>query len=217
MCNQFRAFIQVYSGLTKCLTELTKKCNNFAWDDKHQQAFVLLQQAIASAGTLFHYDPVLTTILRTDASVSGIGGVLLQLSPDGTERFIYFVSKTLSEQAARWTTIELEAYAVYYCIVVKLSQFLLGRKFYLETDHRNLLWLEQASAPKLIRWRLRHQEYSYIVIHIAGKVNLIADTLSRSGEIKILKGKNVSHFNKLIPANEMRYISIRNRSYGQYQ
>src|SRR5690606_6864596 len=79
---------------------------------------------------------------------------------------------------ARWATIEQEAYAVYFCIL-KLSHFLLGHHFIVETDHRNLLYLEKATSPKLVRWRLRLQEFDFELRHVAGRDNQVADALSR--------------------------------------
>ena len=69
-------------------------------------------------------------------------------------------------------------YAIYYCIL-QCHGYLTGHKFIVETDHRNLVWLERATAPKLVRWRLRLQEFDYEVHHVPGNANIIADTLSR--------------------------------------
>ena len=66
---------------------------------------------------------------------------------------------------------------MYHCIF-KLSPYLLWHKFTVQTDHWNLLYLEKASSPKLIRWRLRLQEYNFEVQHVPGKDNVVADGLS---------------------------------------
>jgi tRNA A-37 threonylcarbamoyl transferase component Bud32 len=41
------------------------------------------------------------------------------------------------------------------------------------------VYLHRAEVPKLVRWRLRLQEYDFTVEHIPGKENVVADTLSR--------------------------------------
>jgi len=74
--------------------------------------------------------------------------------------------------------IEKETFSAYYCIL-KSERYLLGHHFILQTDHRNMLYLEKSQAPKLIRWRLRLQEYLFTIEHIPGKDNVIADALSR--------------------------------------
>ena len=116
--------------------------------------------------------------VRVDSSERGCGGVLIQTNPLGIEEVIMFISLTYSLAAHKWSNIEQEAYALIMCLL-KLYKYLIGHHFFLETDHKNLLWLNYQSAPKLIRWRLRIQEFDYTLIHIPGKTNIIADTLSR--------------------------------------
>jgi hypothetical protein len=59
---------------------------------------------------------------------------------------------------------------------------LVGQQFYLHTDHKNLLYILKTETPKVVRWRLRLQEYNFSVIHIPGVKNIIADTQSRQFE-----------------------------------
>ena len=49
--------------------------------------------------------------------------------------------------------------------------------FSLETDHRNLVYIDIATSPKVIRWKLRLQEFDFQVIHVPGRTNIIADPL----------------------------------------
>ena len=65
-------------------------------------------------------------MLCTDVSNVGIGGVLLQLM-NGKEQPIVFLSKTFSDVATRWPTIEQEAYAIVWC-VTNFESYLLGQK-----------------------------------------------------------------------------------------
>ena len=79
-----------------------------------------------------------------------------------------------------WATIEQECYAVYYSIIT-LQSYLLGRHFFVATDHRNLMYLEKSVVPKLVRWRLRLLEFQFTIIHITGVDNVVAmDALSRA-------------------------------------
>ena len=57
--------------------------------------------------------------------------------------------------------------------------YLAGAKFVVETDHRNLLYMQKSQAPKIVRWYLFLGNYDFTLKHIAGKDNVIADGLSR--------------------------------------
>jgi len=60
--------------------------------------------------------------------------------------------------------------------------YLYGRKFQIVTDHRPLTWLMSLKEgnSKLIRWRLKLQEYDYEIVYKKGKLNSNADALSRA-------------------------------------
>ena len=49
----------------------------------------------------------------------------------------------------------------------------------LETDHRNLLWIEKSEVPIVVRWRVYLQSFVIYVKHIPGTQNKVADWLSR--------------------------------------
>jgi hypothetical protein len=121
-------------------------------------------------------------LLRTDASEFGVGGVLLQVfvHPDGTteEQVIVMCSKKFSDAATRWCTIEQEAYGIFNA-VEHFQYYLRGVKFIIETDHANLVWIEASMVPKIIRWRMYLQSFNFEILHIAGKLDIVADALFR--------------------------------------
>jgi RNase H-like domain found in reverse transcriptase len=96
----------------------------------------------------------------------------------GIERPCCFVSHTLLDQATRWGIMELELFALVYCIK-QLSPYLMGRPFTVLTDHKNQLYLANSMVPKLMRWRIILPEYNFAVEHIPGKDNVVADGLTR--------------------------------------
>jgi hypothetical protein len=65
---------------------------------------------------------------------------------------------------------------------VVCHHYLVGQHFYVHTDHKNLLYILKTETPKVVRWRLRLQEYFFSVLHIAGVDNIVADTQSRQFE-----------------------------------
>jgi hypothetical protein len=138
---------------------------------------------------IYYPDYTLQWIPRTDASDYGVGVILIQVlvKPDGTLEYqtIGIASHKFSEVALRWCTIEKEAYAIFYG-VKKFSYQLIGKDFDIETDHNNLLWMEASEVPKIIRWRIYLQGFKFMIRHIAGRHNIVADALSRLHMLAIL-------------------------------
>lgn len=48
-------------------------------------------------------------------------------------------------------------------------------KFTILTDHKNLRYLN-SNMQKVVRWKLAIQEYDFVVEHIAGERNVVADS-----------------------------------------
>ena len=118
-------------------------------------------------------------ILRTDASETGIGAVLLQEFDD--EKFpVAFASRKLLDRETRYSTIERECLAVVWA-VQKFEAYLYGREFVLEVDHEPLRTLRRGKLAngRVLRWALALQSYRYRVQAIKGKENVGADYMSR--------------------------------------
>jgi hypothetical protein len=184
----FKPFVRNYAILTARLTEMTKK--EFVWDrstwtynyEADVEAFKL---AILDCQRVYLADYAREWVVQTDASNYGVGSVLLQLVPDPADssqmiqQVIAYASSKFSPQAFRWDLPKKEAYALYFA-VKSFSYYLYGGKsFILETDHKNLLWMEQSIVPIVIRWRILLQSFSFLLRHIPGKSNVTADALSR--------------------------------------
>ena len=56
-----------------------------------------------------------------------------------------------------------------------------SNKFKIQTDHRALIWLHNVKDPssRLLRWRLRMDEYDYEIEIVKGKENKVADCVCR--------------------------------------
>lgn len=184
----FKPFVANYSAVAAPLTDMTAK--EFNWDEttwtrNYRKDFEVFKTALLNCVTLYFPDYSWEWTLRTDASETGIGAVLLQRNPttgtDGDWLPIAFVSHKFSKQARHWTTIEQEAFAIFFA-VFKLSYYLIGKIFTVETDHNNLIWMEASVVPKVIRWRVYLQQFNFTIRHISGKRNLVADWLSRLAE-----------------------------------
>jgi hypothetical protein len=79
-----------------------------------------------------------------------------------------------------YPTIEKELLAIVWGTKY-FRQYLYGKKFIVVTDHRPLTWIFSVKDPssRLLRWRLKLEEYEYEVKYKKGSSNTNADALSR--------------------------------------
>ena len=182
----FAPFVKNYSSHLQHLTDLTKDSASWdesAWKFDYRKEFNDYKTALQSACAIYYPDYSLDWVIRTDASEYGMGGVLIQKAYDKllqriVEQIIALVSHKFSGAALRWDTIEKEAFAIYYT-VKKLSYYLIGKEFVIETDHANLAWIQKSEVAKIIRWRVFLQSFMAIIKHIPGCKNILPDALSR--------------------------------------
>ncbi len=117
-----------------------------------------------------------------DASIDGIGCVLTQKDAHGKLKVVQFCSKLFNQTQSNWHVSEQEIYAVIYA-VEKWRPYLIGNKFTVYTDHKNLEELfnraKNFRAGKLYRWAVRLQDYGFEAKYIRGTKNIFADYLSR--------------------------------------
>jgi hypothetical protein len=78
--------------------------------------------------------------LIVDISSYALDAVLPYINPDRTEKPIAFASRVLSESECKFPQIEKEALAIIYD-VTKFYDYLYGRHFLLETDHKPLVYI----------------------------------------------------------------------------
>lgn len=98
----------------------------------------------------------------------------------------------MSETERRYAQIEKEALASTWACD-KFSNYVLGKRFLIETDHKPLIPLLGTKhldtlPPRVLRFRLRLARYDYDVTHIPGKLLYTADTLSRAP----IEGENIT-------------------------
>lgn len=177
----FKPFIFDYSRKTAELANMTHR--DFSWVETtwvkdYKAAFESFKLDIINSFTLYHPDYNLPWFLYVDASDIALGGVLIQVTVDKVQQIIAFVSKKFNAASARWSTIEKEAYAMFYACQ-KLQYYLYAKNFVMITDHNNLLWMESSEVPKIVRIRIYLQGFNFELKHVAGKLNVFADWLSR--------------------------------------
>ena len=140
---------------------------------------------LLSSRLLVHFDPKLKLTLAVDASAYGLGAMLAHKYPNGSERSIDYVCRSLNSAEKNYSQIEKEGLACVFS-VNKFRSYLLGHSFELVTDHKPLLSLfhqhkatsAQASA-RTRRWSLTPSAYEYTIVFHGTKQHSNADALSR--------------------------------------
>ncbi len=151
----------------------------FQWEEKHQEAFLNIKEALVTAPCLGYPQREGMFVLDTDASDVAIGAELSQVQ-DGVERVIGYSSNILHQVQRRYCTTRKELLAVVkFCRHYR--HYLLGRRFLLRTNHNSLVWLTRFKRPEgqLARWLEELQQYDLQIVHRPGKLHCNADGLSR--------------------------------------
>lgn len=175
----YSRYIPMFSQIVAPLNDLKKKGVKFKITNIHLESIAKLKKALTNAPVLKHPQFDKPFILQTDGSSSGLGAVLLQKHDDGIHPIMY-CSRKLNPAEIRYNAHELEMLAVINALD-KFKDFLLDRKFTLQTDCNSLLWLFNVPARfnKLSRWILKISRFDFTPEHIKGRHNSMADFLSR--------------------------------------
>ena len=159
MINQLGKFIPNLAKLTQPLIELLSKSSIWAWNSPQTLAFNNIKAELVKPAVLAPYNPEAPTTVTADASSYGLGAVLCQ-KVDSVWKPAVFASRSLTETERRYAQVEKEALAITWACE-KLSNYLLGKKFLIETDHKPLVALLGSKQldtlpPRVLRfqWRL---------------------------------------------------------------
>ncbi len=98
-----------------------------------------LVNRLVSAPVLAHFDENIDVCFQTDASLIGLGVVLMQDSGIGP-RPVAYVSRRLTETESKDHANELECLAIVWALK-KLRHYVYGRRFSICTDSSPVRWL----------------------------------------------------------------------------
>ncbi len=149
------------------------------WTPDCDVAFEELKRTLVDSVVLAHPDFERPFLLCT---LDGLGAVLAQI-PDGEDkaRPIAFASKALSHSQTKYPAHRLEFLALKWAVCDKFSHWLKGHVFTVWTDNNPLTYI--MTKPKLDaceqRWVSKLAPYSFELKYVPGKLNVVADALSR--------------------------------------
>ncbi|GBG61646.1 hypothetical protein CBR_g22443 [Chara braunii] len=167
MTGYYLNFVQNYSIVVAPLTNLTRLDTPWEWTDRCEAAFRQLKHALTHHEVLKLPDPDKPFVVTTDASQYGIGAV-------------EYMSKKMPSQKLAKSTYEKELYAIYKALT-HWRHYLLGRFFYVRTDHQTMKWMrtQPMLSDALKRWIEVIEQYDFEPQYIKGEYNKVADALSR--------------------------------------
>lgn len=178
--NFFRSSIPLYSHISSCLDKLRNvKDLQLHWTEVHTIAVRNLQKALSSAPLIHAIDYRYPLHVATDASNTGISGVLY-MKVNNEVRYVAMASRSLSGSEVHFSTTRREILAVVYCFQ-RFSRWLVNKHFTLHVDHRSLIYLHSQQVPNhlLLTYYEVLFAFSYSVVHLPGHLNCIADAGSR--------------------------------------
>ncbi|GKA84047.1 putative reverse transcriptase domain-containing protein [Tanacetum coccineum] len=165
------------------MTKLTQKSMMFDWGEKAEAAFQQLKQKLCSAPILALPEGSENFMVYCDASHKGLDAVLMQ-----REKVIAYASRQLKIHKKNYTTHNLELGAVVFTLKM-WRHYLYGTKCVVFTNHKSLQHIldQKELNMRQRRWLELLSHYDCEIHYHAGKVNVVADALSRKERIKPLR------------------------------
>ena len=173
--------------MARPLTKLLAHDCEFKWTNQCDNSFQMLKDTLCSAPILKYPDTTKPYMLYTDASKYGWAGVLTQSHTslvDGKsitmDHPISYVSGLFHGSQLNWAALTKEAYAIYMSIK-KSTFYPTGHEIMLRSNHLPLKkFLRKMMLNNTVNnWSTEIESFNINFVHISGKANVLADTLSR--------------------------------------
>ena len=98
---------------------------------EHEHAFNVVKEDVSTLGVLRYFDPQAETTIQTDASLKGLGVLLLHGQP------LCYASKALTDTEQRYSNIERETLGLILGLE-RFHYFIYGKHCTVNTDHKSL-------------------------------------------------------------------------------
>ena len=180
-----RDHVRHFADLTAPL-EAIKNEKELVWTDLLLEHFHMTKDALSRAPLLRFPDFSRPFHLATDASMTGVGGVLYQPDSDDNDditatNIVAIFSKKLTPCQQRYPAYKLELLALVYALR-KSHCWVWGRQdLVLHTDHKPLTHMFQSPelSHALQQWLDVILEYQFEIRYRPGVLNVMPDALSR--------------------------------------
>ncbi|KAG2780595.1 hypothetical protein PC116_g25413 [Phytophthora cactorum] len=187
LANYLHKYSANYADMARPLSNLLKKDAPWCWEAGHDEAFQAVKESLLRAPILALPGPDRPFSVVCDASDFAIGCALLQADADGCERVIAFEFRQLKAAEKNYPVHDKELLAMKYALV-KFTVHLLGSKpFVIYTDHASLRTATQSPhlSQRMARWLSFFARYNFEVKYKPGRLNVVADALSRRPDYEL--------------------------------
>lgn len=168
-------FVHNFSAIMAPITDCMKNVS-FVWSQEASQAFELIKTKLMTAPILVLPDFDQPFELHCDASKLGIGAVLSQQG-----RPIAYYSEKMAGARTRYSTYDIEFYAIVQAIK-HWRHYLAHKEFVLFTNNHVALKYLSTQAKISSRhafWIAYLEQFTFVIKHQSGKMNRVAEALSR--------------------------------------
>ncbi|GFX80939.1 transposon Tf2-9 polyprotein [Trichonephila clavipes] len=204
LTGYFRKFLPSYSTIAKPLSDLLRKDSPFQFYAERLTAFQKLKYLLSQQPVLSIFNQNSPTEIHTDASIDGLGVVLLQKSIHNNQFHpLFYMSKKTSDHERKYISFELEVLAV----IEELKKFriyVLGTSFKIISDCDALVKTlsKKELKPRIARWALYLQEFNYTIEHRTGSKMAHVDALSRPPHCMLIQNSVHLQFLKAEQADD---------------
>ncbi|XP_058809933.1 uncharacterized protein LOC131675104 [Phymastichus coffea] len=126
VCNYYQRFAIKHNNFISLFRDLLKDNSEWLWTEQHTRAFDALKRNFTHTVCLSHVIPNIPFKVQTDASNSGIAGILYQIDENKEHGIISLASRCLTQTGTKYTTTELELLSIVYSIA-KFRRYLIKK------------------------------------------------------------------------------------------
>ena len=183
--NFLRHHVRHFADLTAPFESLKNYTGELEWTELLQHHFDAIKQALATAPVLRFPDPKKPMCIATDASNTGVGGVLYQPDEVGGELTPYNIvdicSAKLNSAQLNYPAYKKELWAIVYCLR-HFHAMVWGRTdLVILTDHKPLTYMFESTELSfaLQQWLDVLLDHHFVIKYRPGILNVVPDALSR--------------------------------------
>ena len=187
LVGYYHKFVPHFLDISRPLSKLMRKDTPFTWTKQCHLAFNMLKDKLCETPILCYPDSSKPYTLFTDTSRHGWAGVLTQEFETEVKgkvlkelHPIAYISGLFHGSQLNWAALTKEAYAIYLS-VKKLAFYITDADITLRSNHLPLRRFLQKNTlnDKVNNWAVELETYRIKFVHIKGKSNVLANTLSR--------------------------------------